>query len=172
MAGNAFKLTDKQVEQQVLMAGPAMSVAAGGGARSAKTFGFCRGIAVRAMKAPGSRHLAARLRFNATIQSLWHDTFPKVMKLCFPDVQVRQDKAQWYWQFPNDSQIWFGGLDERERTEKILGNEYVTIFLNAASQVTYQHYTLITTRLAQNCGRRLLAVYGDRARPIPKHGRG
>jgi hypothetical protein len=28
---------------------------------------------------------------------------------------------------PNGSEIWFSGLDDKERTEKILGQEYVTI---------------------------------------------
>ena len=168
MAEIAFKLTEKQIRQQALMAGPAMRILGYGGARSAKTLGFCRAMSVRAMKAPGSRHLVARLRFNATIQSLWHDTFPKVMKLCFPDVQYRQDKQHWFWEFPNESQIWFGGLDERERTEKILGNEYSTVFLNEASQLSYQHYTLISTRLAQNCGL-ALKLYMDMNPPMRTH---
>jgi hypothetical protein len=91
-----------------------------GGSRSGKTFTFCRADAVRAMKAPGSRHLIARFRFNHVVQSIWHDTLPKVMATCFPSVEVKQDKANWFWSFPNGSEIWFRGLDDKERTEKVL----------------------------------------------------
>lgn len=168
MAENGFILTEKQEEQRRLIASPAMNVLAVGGSRSAKTFGFGRALCVRAIKAPESRHLVAKLRFNAAIQSLWYDTFPKIMKLCFPDVTYRQDKAQWFWEFANGSQIWFGGLDEKERTEKILGNEYATIFLNEGSQLTYRHFTLVTTRLAQNCGLRLKLLM-DMNPPLATH---
>lgn len=53
-----------------------------------------------------------------------HDTFPKAMRLCFPGVAYDLNKTDWFVQFDNTSQIWFGGLDDKERTEKILGQEY------------------------------------------------
>jgi hypothetical protein len=27
---------------------------------------------------------------------IWHDTLPKVMATCFPDVTTKQDKAAWF----------------------------------------------------------------------------
>ena len=69
MAENAFKLTPKQEELNRLLAGLAMYILAYGGARSAKTFALCRAIVVRALRAPGSRHLIARYRFNAVTRS-------------------------------------------------------------------------------------------------------
>jgi phage terminase large subunit-like protein len=51
--------------------------------------------------------------------------------------------------FENDSQVWFGGLDDKERTEKILGNEYSTIYLNECSEISFSSLELVTTRLAQ-----------------------
>lgn len=83
--------------------------------------------------------------------SVIHDTFPKVMKLCFDGCPYKLDKSDWFVEFPNGSQIWFGGLDDKERTEKILGNEYATIFLNECSQISYSSYLIIITRLAQKC---------------------
>ena len=68
-----------------------------------------RKIVQRAMRAPKSRHLIARFRFNHVIQSIWHDTLPKVLATCFPGLAVKQDKASWFWELPNGSQIWFGG---------------------------------------------------------------
>jgi hypothetical protein len=52
---------------------------------------------------------------------------------------------------PNDSEIWLGGIDDKERTEKILGKEFATILLNECSQIPYNSRNLIVTRLAQKC---------------------
>jgi hypothetical protein len=81
--------------------------------------------------------------------SVVFDTFPKVMKMCYPGVEYRIDKSDWYAQLAGGSQIWFGGLDDKERTEKILGNEYSTIFLNECSQIPWSSRNLAMTRLAQ-----------------------
>jgi hypothetical protein len=90
-----------------------------------------------------------RFRFNHLKQSVIFDTLPKVMKLCFPNVEYHVNKTDWYMTVGNDSQIFFGGLDDKERTEKILGMEFVTIYLNEASQIPYLSYQMIVTRLAQ-----------------------
>lgn len=122
-----------------------------GGSRSGKSFEMCRIFAVRAMAAPGSRHALLRFRFNHIKASIILDTFPKMMDLCFPGVSYDIDKSDWYASFPNGSQIWFGGLDDKERTEKILGQEYATIGFNEASQIPWSSRTMAMTRLAQKC---------------------
>lgn len=122
-----------------------------GGSRSTKTFTTIRNIITRALIAPNSRHAILRFRFNHVKNSVVLDTFPKVMELCFPDVEYTINKSDWYAKLPNGSEIWFGGLDDKERTEKILGNEYVTVFLNECSQISYNSFLLIVTRLAQRC---------------------
>lgn len=70
--------------------------------------------------------------------------------MCFPGVCASLDKTDWYAEFPNQSQVWFGGLDDKERTEKILGQEYATIYLNESSQIPYNSRNMALTRLAQN----------------------
>src|SRR4051812_43010052 len=120
-----------------------------GGSRSGKTFTAMRALCFRALAAPNSRHAVLRFRFNHVKSSIILDTFPKVMSLCFPNVPYRLDKTDWYAEFPNGSQIWFGGLDDKERTEKILGQEYVTIFLNECSQIPWNSRNIAVTRLAQ-----------------------
>jgi hypothetical protein len=112
------ELTSKQEQLRRLIFGPATHILAYGGSRSGKTWLLVRAIVTRALRAPGSRHLIARRHFNHVIQSIWHDTFLAVMSTCFPDVTYKQDKAAWFIEFANGSQIWFGGLDDRERTEK------------------------------------------------------
>lgn len=121
-----------------------------GGSRSGKTFLLIFGIVARALKAPGSRHAVLRFRFAHVKQSIVHDTFPKVMSLCFPDVKYELNKTDWFASLPNDSEIWFGGLDDKDRTEKILGSEYATILLNECSQITFEARNTAMTRLAQN----------------------
>jgi predicted phage terminase large subunit-like protein len=167
-ATSGFKLTERQAELNKLLAGPATHVMAWGGSRSGKTFTLVRAICIRAMRVPGSRHLVARFRFAHVLQSIWHDTLPKVMSTCFPDVKYKADKASWFIEFPNGSQIWFGGLDDKERTEKVLGNEYATILLNEVSQIALAARNLIITRLAQNCGLPL-KCYLDCNPPVRSH---
>lgn len=151
MGKHAFKLTEKQNEAISLFSSPAMYVLLYGGSRSAKTFTILRTIIWRALAVPKSRHAVLRFRFNHVKASVVLDTFPKVMELCFPGCPYNLDKSDWYVKYPNGSEIWFGGLDDKERSEKILGNEYATILLNECSQISYGSYTTLLTRLAQQC---------------------
>ncbi len=144
-----FVKTEKQSEAVRLMGAGAKYILLRGGSRSGKTFIIIRQIILRALKVPGSRHLVVRFAFNHAKQSLWYDTIPKVLKLCFPGVSPALNKSDWFLEFPNGSQIWLGGLDDKERTEKILGNEYASIFLNENSHISYSSYTMCVTRLAQ-----------------------
>lgn len=145
-----FKPTEKQVEATRLLAGPAQHIMLVGGSRSAKTFQQTRAVCFRALSAPMSRHAILRFRFNHVKASIVHDTFPKVMSLCFPGVEYKIDKTDWFAQLPEGAQVWFGGLDDKERTEKVLGQEYATLFLNECSQIPWGSRNLAVTRLAQN----------------------
>lgn len=151
-----FDLTSKQVEAyNDIILGPAMHNLLYGGSRSTKTFTFVMATVVRALISKGSRHLIGRFRFSHIKASIVHDTFPKVMKLCWPKMKLGQDyiinKSDWFAEFDHGSQIWFSGFDDKDRTEKILGNEYATVFLNECSQLSYNTRLLIMTRLAQKC---------------------
>jgi hypothetical protein len=145
----SFRFTAKQDAAMSLLSSDATHILLDGGARSGKTFLFTRATVVRALKAPGSRHAILRFRFNHVKSSIVFDTFPKVMELCFPQLSARVNKEDWFWPSPNGSQIWFGGLDDKERTEKILGQEHATIYLNECSQIPLASRDLAVTRLAQ-----------------------
>lgn len=147
MAG--FSLTEKQRQANEVLASDATHIMLFGGSRSGKTFLECRAIAVRAIKAPGSRHAVLRFRFNAVKSSIVYDTFPKVMALCYPDLRWELNKSDWFAQLWNGSQVWFGGLDDKDRSEKILGQEYATILLNECSQIPWASRGIAVTRLAQ-----------------------
>jgi hypothetical protein len=116
---------------------------------SGKTFLLTRNTVLRALKAPGSRHGIFRFRYNAVKTTIMNGTFPKVMKLCFPGVEYAINKTEGYVTFDNESTIVFGGLDDKERTEKILGDEFATLYLNECSQISYDARNTVLTRLAQ-----------------------
>jgi predicted phage terminase large subunit-like protein len=155
-----FRLTPKQEAQLSLIASDATHIMAYGGSRSGKTFGFVRAILIRAL-AHKSRHAILRYRFNHIKASIVYDTLPKVMEFCFPGVAEKSklDKTDWFYSLPNGSEIWFGGLDEKERVEKILGNEYATLYLNECSQIPWASRNMAVTRLAQKTPLRLKAYY-------------
>ena len=150
-----FKLTDKQQEGMVVLSSGAKEILLVGGARSGKSLLLCRAISIRAQKSPNSRHAILRFRFNHCKQSIVLDTWPKMHRLCFPGLPHHINQTDWYDQYENGSQIWFGGLDDKERTEKILGMEFVTIFLNECSQISQPSYSLVKTRLAQACNQEI-----------------
>lgn len=143
------KLTPRQKLANRLLASAARNVMLRGGSRSGKTFLLVRAIIQRAINAPGSRHAIFRFRFNHAKTSIWADTMPKVLKLCFPSLRARFDKTDFYLELPNGSQIWIGGLDDKERVEKILGQEYATLYFNESSQIPWGSIETAMSRLAQ-----------------------
>lgn len=156
----SFKLTKKQVKANELLGSEATHDMLFGGSRSGKTFVLVRAVVTRAL-AYRSRHAMLRFRFNHIKSSIIYDTLPKVMELCFPGVAsyCKLNKEDWFYTLPNKSEIWFGGLDDKERTEKILGQEYASILLNECSQIPWASRNMAMTRLAQKTPLRLKAYY-------------
>jgi len=147
-----FELTPKQADGYRLMGGPQTHTLLYGGSRSGKTFLICYANGMRAIKAPGSRHAITRLHNIDVRQSVMMDTFPKVMRLAWPDVGVTLNKSDQFATVETEdgtSEIWFAGLDDKERVDKVLGKEFATITVNEASQVTYAAVETLRTRLAQ-----------------------
>jgi hypothetical protein len=130
-----------------------------GGSRSGKTFLHVRNIIFRALKAPGSRHGIFRFRALHVHESIVLDTFPKVMKLAFPDIKFTMHKGDGYVTIHTgakdekgndlESEIWFSGLDDKERVEKVLGKEFATLYFNECSQIPMASVDIAVTRLAQ-----------------------
>ena len=139
-----------------------------GGSRSGKTFLIVFLVIYRALKHK-SRHAILRKHFAHIKQAIVMDTFPKVMSIAFEGVSFNLNKTDWFAEFANGSQIWFGGLDDKERTEKILGNEYSTIYFNECSQITdYNTITTGLTRLAENTPLPRIAFF-DENPPSKRH---
>jgi phage terminase large subunit-like protein len=153
------KLSTKQQQANVLLGSAARHICLVGGSRSGKTTALVRAVVIRALKVK-SRHAILRFRSNAVWPSIGMDTFPKVMATFFPGIRYIANKSLHYFEFENGSQVWLGGLDDKERTEKILGNEYSTIYLNECSQIPYSSVMIALSRLAENVtGLRQKAYY-------------
>lgn len=144
-----MKLTERQQAAQSVCAGDSTHVMLWGGSRSGKTFLHTRNVVMRALKAPGSRHGIFRFRLNHLKASVFLDTFPKVMRLAFRGVEWTPHTQEMFVDLPNKSQIWFAGLDDKDRTEKILGMEFATLYFNECSQIPLGSVNTAMTRLAQ-----------------------
>ena len=168
---NAFELTPAQDKAMDVLISDASHVALGGGSRSGKTFLLVRAVVIRALKSPGSRHAIFRFRLNALKASIILDTMPKVMSLCFPGLldKSKLDKTDNYLTLPNGSEIWFSGLDDKDRVEKILGMEFATLYFNECSQIPFQSMILALTRLAQKTECLRLKAFYDFNPPSKKH---
>jgi phage terminase large subunit len=138
-----------------------------GGSRSGKTTIAVYSIIVRASKTK-SRHAILRLKFNHCKTSIWLDTLPKTLRLAFPNLEVTWHPSDYYISLPNGSEIWIGGLDDKERVEKILGKEYSTIYFNECSQIPYKSINVALTRLAEKNELKKKA-YFDMNPPTKKH---
>lgn len=146
----SVKWTDAQIAARNVLAGPSIYDLLEGGSRSGKTFLLTYAVVMRALLAPRSSHAMFRLRFAHLKSSIIAQTFPRVMELCFPEVKHDMNRSDWYVDFPNLSRVWFAGLDEKARVERVLGQEHATLYFNESSQIPYSSVLMALTRLAQN----------------------
>jgi PBSX family phage terminase large subunit len=143
-------LTEKQKKQVEIMH-QFPNVLSYGGARSGKTYGTLQEIVYLALTHPESRWLIARKYATDIRSSIWMDTLPKVLN----SLNLEQGKdymsleAGMIITFKNKSRIICGGLDDKERVDKILGQEYFGIYLNESQDIPYSTVKTLLTRLAQ-----------------------
>jgi len=153
-----FELHPKQKIGRKLLGSRATHLLLRGGSRSGKSFLLMYAIVFRALRVKSS-HVIFRQRFNHLKSSIIARTMPDVMRLCFPGVRYNLNKTDFYYELPNGSKIWLAGLDDNERTEKILGSEHSTLWFNECSQISYGSRNKGITRLAENSGLELKAYY-------------
>lgn len=163
-----FNLTPKQYEAVDLAIDPLKKqLMFYGGSRSGKTFLATYLIFLRAARVK-SRHCILRFKFSHAIQSIWLDTIPKMLNIAMPNLNAEPNKSRYYYTLPNGSEVWVGGLDTAERSEKILGNEYSTMYFNECSQLDYQAISIARTRLAEKNDLRKMTYY-DQNPPKKSH---
>ncbi len=166
-----FAKTPKQREATQLMIDNMYTLLVGG-SRSGKTFIKVRNTLGRAFLKP-SRHLEVRRTFKSIKKSIWLDTLPKVLKISYPGlkegVHYNLNRTDFFFEFlENGSTYWIGGMDDKERMERILGTEYSTIGINESSEMSYDQRETLLTRLAENSGLPL-RMWDDCNPPSKKH---
>jgi predicted phage terminase large subunit-like protein len=169
-----FKLTPRQCEVRAIFATGAKYFLIYGGSRSGKTFLTIYTIITRMLKAPGSRHVVFRNDGIDAKQSIGNETVPAVLALAYPDLALKWHDQDGYYEAPNGSQLWLAGLKDKARLDKVLGKEFATVYLNEASQITLEAFSVVQTRLAQSVaqvdGRRLpLRLYVDLNPTVAAH---
>lgn len=120
-----------------------------GGSRSGKTALIAEYLVRRALQYPGSRQLAARKCRVHAKTSLWNNTLKSYLGRFVSSALYRYNESELSIRFLNGSEILVAGLDDAERSEKVLGNEFITVFLNEATQFSWETVQMAATRLAQ-----------------------
>jgi len=149
-----FKPTAVQRKALVLLKSGAKHILLFGGSRSGKTTVIVMAIIYRALRYAGSRHLICRYRAKDARSSVLRETL-------FPWLDNTVGKSGYRYLVHenvitlfNGSEIWIGGLGDKEQADKILGHEYNTIYFNEISQLSYSAVTTAYSRLAmriQDC---------------------
>ncbi len=144
--------TDKQNEA-IKLAQSHRFILLDGGGRSGKTFIILYMMVIRALLKK-SDHLIVRFRFSHAKKAICFQTMPRLLSALGLTSKVKLNKTDWFYEFPNGSTIWIGGLDEKERSEKVLGQDYATIFEDEASSISYDSHEILLTRLVPPEGMR------------------
>jgi len=143
-----FKPTVIQRKALALLKSGAKHILLYGGSRSGKTTVLVMAIIFRAILYAGSRHLICRYRAKDARSSVLRETL-------IPWLDNTVGKNGYYYlahesmiTLYNGSEIWIGGLGDKEQADKILGHEYCTIYFNEISQLSFLAVTTAYSRLA------------------------
>ncbi|GHV38294.1 hypothetical protein AGMMS49546_08470 [Spirochaetia bacterium] len=155
-----FKPTTVQRLALKLVKGGAKHILLFGGSRSGKTTVLVMVIIYRAIRFAGSRHLICRYRAKDARSSVLRETLLPWLTNTIGSNGYNYLAHESMITLFNGSEIWIGGLGDREQADKILGHEYNTIYFNEISQLSYLAVTTAYSRLAMRVpGCRNLFLY-------------
>jgi len=143
-----FKPTAIQRKALALLKSGAKHILLFGGSRSGKTTVIVMAIIYRAIRYAGSRHLICRYRAKDARSSVLRETLFPWLDNTIGKTGYRYLAHENVITLFNGSEIWIGGLGDREQADKILGHEYNTIYFNEISQLSYAAVTTAYSRLA------------------------
>ena len=141
-----FKPTAIQRKALALLKSGAKHILLFGGSRSGKTTVLVMAIIFRALFYAGSRHLICRLRAKDARSSVLLETLLPWLNNTVGTTAYQYLKHESLIRLYNGSEIWIGGLGDKEQADKILGHEYNTIYFNEISQLTYASVTTAYSR--------------------------
>lgn len=144
-----------------------------GGSRSGKTRIIIEYIVRMCMKYPEMRAFIARQAQSHARASVWQETLYDVLssyRTKYPDqVLFKVNESDMIIKFVNGSRLYVAGLDDKERVEKILGRGFAIEYLNECSQIAYNSYNIVKTRLAQKIEGFTNVLFADENPPAPTH---
>ena len=143
-----FKPTAVQKQALSLIKSGAIHILLYGGSRSGKTTVLVMVIIFRALMYAGSRHLICRYRAKDARSSVLRETLIPWLDNTIGKNGYTYLAHESMITLYNGSEIWIGGLGDREQADKILGHEYCTIYFNEISQLSYIAVTTAYSRLA------------------------
>jgi len=143
-----FKPTHIQRKALALLKSGAKHILLFGGSRSGKTTVLVMAIIYRALRFAGSRHLICRYRAKDARSSVLRETLMPWLDNTVGKSGYTYLAHESMVTLFNSSEIWIGGLGDREQADKILGHEYNTIYFNEISQLSYAAVTTAYSRLA------------------------
>jgi PBSX family phage terminase large subunit len=143
-----FKPTAVQIKALALLKGGAKHILLFGGSRSGKTTVLVMAVIYRALRFAGSRHLICRYRAKDARSSVLRETLLPWLTNTIGNGNYTYLAHENMVTLFNGSEIWIGGLGDREQADKILGHEYNTIYFNEISQLSYAAVTTAYSRLA------------------------
>ena len=130
---------------------PSTAIYSAGGCfhhNSGKTFLVVRSILLRALTYPRSRHLSLRLHRVTAEKYLWKQTLKDVIEKCFKGVAFEYNHSRMILTCPNGSTYWFGGLDEGENSDGLLGSDWNTVHFDEANEMLAEGMQKARTRLS------------------------
>ena len=148
---NNFVPTPRQKEALSVLATQTPNILFYGSSRSGKSIAICYFLIQVALNAPKTRIAIFRRTAVACRSTLFDLSFPETAELTFgPEFwgQLEVNKTDMTVRFPNGSIVLFGGMDDPTRVEKILGQSIHTIWLNEATDILYDSYSTLITRLS------------------------
>ncbi len=164
-----FKPTAIQKKAIALIKSGAKHILLYGGSRSGKTTVLIMVIIFRALMYAGSRHLICRLRAKDARSSVLHETLLPLLINTVGNSGFVYLKHESLIRLPNGSEIWIGGLGDKEQADKILGHEYNTIYFVEISELSYLAVTIAYSRLAKRIEGCVNLFLYDCNPPSPMH---
>jgi hypothetical protein len=163
-----WRPTTVQKKALALIKGTAKHILLFGGSRSGKTTVLAMVIIFRALAYAGSRHLICRYRAKDARSSVLRETLLPALNGTIGSGKYTYLAHESMITLFNGSEIWIGGLGDREQADKILGHEYNTIYFNEISQLSYSAVTTAYSRLAMKVPgcRNLLLYDGNPGSPL------
>jgi len=145
------KLTARQKQAARLLKGVKNALLYGG-SRSGKTFVTIDGCCLWAYSFEGLRILICR-RYAVDIRaSIWAITIPEILRqhgfVAGQDYTINQQDMTI--RFNGGGMIICAGLDDKERVDKVLGQEYAVIYINESQDIPWSTVNTLKTRLSQN----------------------